>query len=76
MPFLLLLAAIVPFTVVDLELDERRPVVLPNGLSVPVQVTAVNETRDGAQSAVREARVSAVVDGVKIELRCANYELP
>ena len=76
MPFLFLLAAVVPFTVVDLELDERRPVVLSNGLSVPVQVTAVNETRDGAQSAVREARVSAVVDGVKIELRCANYELP
>jgi len=61
---------------VDLELGEQRPVTLPNGLAVPVQITAVKETRDGAQSAVREARVSAAVDGVKIELRCANYELP
>ena len=76
MSLLLLLTAVVPFTVVDLELGERRPVALTNGISVPVQITAVNETRDVAQMAVREARVSAVVDGVKIELRCANYELP
>ncbi len=51
-------------------------VAVPGGPSVAVRITAVTETRDGAQSAVREARVAATVDGVAIELRCANYELP
>lgn len=76
MSLFLILAAIVPFTVADLQTGEERTVALPSGLSVPVRVTAVQELRDGAQSAVREARVSAVVDGVAMELRCGNYELP
>lgn len=51
-------------------------VTLSNGVAVPVQLLSTDETRDGGQSAVREARVSALVDGVKMNLRCANYELP
>ena len=76
MPFLFLLAATLPFTVADLQTGEQRNVPLSNGLSVPVQLTATSETRDGAQAAVREARVNVTVDGVKLELRCGNYELP
>ncbi len=76
MPFLFLLAATLPFTVADLQTGEQRSITLSNGLSVPVQLTATSETRDGAQSAVREARVNVTVDGVKLELRCGNYELP
>ena len=76
MPLILLFAAALPFTVADLQLGEQRTIQLPDGLAVPVRVVAVDETRDALQSAVREARVSAIVDGVKIELRCANYELP
>jgi len=75
-PFLFLLAATLPFTVADLQTGEQRNVPLSNGLSVPVQLTATSETRDGAQAAVREARVNVTVDGVKLELRCGNYELP
>jgi len=76
--FLLLpaIAAEVPFVVADMQSGESRSIALTNGVAVPVQISAVEETRDGLQSAVREARVRAVVDGVKIELRCANYELP
>lgn len=76
MPFLFLLAATLPFTVADLQTGEQRNITLANGLSVPVQLTATSETRDGAQSAVREARINVTVDGVKLELRCGNYELP
>ncbi|MBI2686223.1 MAG: peptidoglycan DD-metalloendopeptidase family protein [Acidobacteria bacterium] len=64
------------FVVADLHVGEARTVTLPGGLAIPVQLTSVNELRDAAQQAVREARVSLVVDGKKIELRCGNYELP
>lgn len=69
-------AAEIPFTMVDLQEGERRTVTLPNGTAVAVQLIGTEETRDGSQTAVREARVKAVVDGVKMELRCGNYELP
>lgn len=76
MPLFLLLAATVPFIVTDLEIGEKRTVELSNGAKVAVQLLSTEATRDGAQDAVREARVRAVVDGVTVELRCANYELP
>lgn len=49
---------------------------LTDGQSVAVQLVGTAETRDGNQHAVREARATVVVDGVKLELRCGNYELP
>ena len=60
----------------DLQTGEQRNITLSNGISVPVHLTATSETRDGGQVAVREARVNVTVDGVKLELRCGNYELP
>ncbi len=76
LPLSLLAAAQVPFAVADLKTGEARTVELPGGLAVPVRILRIAETRDAAQNAVREARVTASVDGVEIELRCANYELP
>jgi murein DD-endopeptidase MepM/ murein hydrolase activator NlpD len=71
-----LLAAAVPLTVADLQTGEQRSVLVAGGLTVPVQLVATSETRDGSQAAVREARVDVIVDGVKLALRCGNYELP
>lgn len=64
------------FVVADLMLGEKRTVGLADGAKVPVQLLAVDQTRDEAQDAVREARVTLMVDGKKIDLRCGNYELP
>ena len=76
MTLLLLLAAALPFTVVDLKTEERRTVTLSNGASVAVRLVTTAEARDGAQMAVREARVSVEIDGVPVTLGCANYQLP
>ncbi|HEU0123288.1 MAG TPA: PKD domain-containing protein [Bryobacteraceae bacterium] len=70
------LAADVPFTVVDLTLHQQQSVTLPGGAKISVELMAASETRDGLQSAVREARVRVKVDGQEAELRCGNYELP
>jgi len=62
--------------VVDLDIGDAQTVTLCNGKQVSVKLTGLKELRDPVRSAVRQARVTAEVDGRAVELVAANYNLP
>jgi murein DD-endopeptidase MepM/ murein hydrolase activator NlpD len=61
---------------VDLDVGEATTVVLSNGSKAQLRVLALDESRDGLRSAVREARVSVEVNGEQGHLVAGNYRLP
>ncbi len=62
--------------VVDLRLGESAGVELCDGTSVRVKLLGLKETRDSIRNAVRKAEVEIEIDGKKVRLGSANYELP
>jgi murein DD-endopeptidase MepM/ murein hydrolase activator NlpD len=61
---------------VDLDVGESREVRLSNGRSVAVKLLDLDEVTDSVNGAVREARVTVEVDGRRVELVSATYNLP
>jgi len=61
---------------VDLALGEAAEVTLCNGEKVAVKLLELKESRDSVRNAVRIARVLVEIDGQKVRLASANYELP
>lgn len=59
------------FLTLDMNAGETRQA---HGASITLVETLA--TRDASQGAVREARATVTIDGVKQLLRCGNYELP
>src|ERR1044071_5133235 len=64
------------FRVVDLNRGEARQVGLSNGNTASVQLPAVEEDRDPLRSAIRDARVTLMINERKITLHSGNYHLP
>jgi murein DD-endopeptidase MepM/ murein hydrolase activator NlpD len=62
--------------VVDLKVNESQTVELPNKKKVTVKLVSLEESRDTVRNAVREARVEVEVDGKRIALTSAMYNLP
>jgi len=62
--------------VVDLSVGESAEVTLCDGTKVQVQLLDLKESRDSVRDAVREARVRVAIDGRKVWLTSANYNLP
>lgn len=62
--------------VVDLGLGESEEVELCDGQKVAVRLLELEETADPVRGAIRQARVHVQIDGRKVWLRSANYELP
>ncbi len=61
---------------VDLNVGQRAEVELCNGKTVTVKLLSLDETRDTVCDAVRQARVEVEVDGRKVTLTSAYYNLP
>ncbi len=61
---------------VDLNIGESADVVLGDGKKITVRLIDIKETRDSLRGAVRLAEVTADVNGHKITLVSANYQLP
>jgi murein DD-endopeptidase MepM/ murein hydrolase activator NlpD len=64
------------FRVVDLNRGEARLVRLSNGKTASVKLLAVEEDRDPLRSAIRDARVTVMINERKITLHSGNYHLP
>jgi hypothetical protein len=62
--------------VVDLNVGESRDVRLSNGRTVAIKLLDLNEVTDAVNGAVREARVTVEVDGRRVALVSATYNLP
>ena len=62
--------------VVDLSIGEERPVELCDGSRVSVRLAGVEEIRDPVRDAVRSARATVEVDGVRAVLTSSTYHLP
>ena len=62
--------------VVDLKLNEAASVELCDGAKVQVRLLDLKETRDSVRNAVRIARVQVEIDGQRVWLDSANYQLP
>lgn len=62
--------------VVDLEIGESAEVELSNGSLAKIRLLAIDETRDPLRDAVRKAEVTVEVNGEKVQLQAANYQLP
>jgi len=61
---------------VDLRIGQSQEVQLADGKKVSIKLVGLEETRDPIRDAVRSSRVVVEVDGQKIVLTSANYELP
>jgi murein DD-endopeptidase MepM/ murein hydrolase activator NlpD len=61
---------------VDLDLGETQQVVMPGGRQIAVKLVSLKETRDGLRDAVRRAEVVVGIDGKRVTLVSANYQLP
>jgi murein DD-endopeptidase MepM/ murein hydrolase activator NlpD len=64
------------FQTVDIDVGGAERVQFADGKSAMVKLLAVNETRDKARSAIRDARVDVEIDGTRATLSCGNYRLP
>jgi murein DD-endopeptidase MepM/ murein hydrolase activator NlpD len=64
------------FRVVDLNRGEARQVRLADGKTASVKLLEVQETRDPLRSAIRDARVTVVINERRITLHSGNYYLP
>jgi len=62
--------------VVDLKTGETKTIELSDGRKTTVKLVSLHEMRDEFRDAVREARVTAEVDGTPVTLLSANYNLP
>ncbi|MFZ5830395.1 MAG: PKD domain-containing protein [Planctomycetota bacterium] len=62
--------------VVDLALGESQEVTLCDGSRATVKLLKLDEIRDPIRNAIRRATMEVEVNGEKIELVSANYELP
>ena len=62
--------------VVDMDVGETQELELHDGTKRSVKVISCQEIRDDVRNAVRQADVIVEVDGKKIELRSAMYNLP
>jgi murein DD-endopeptidase MepM/ murein hydrolase activator NlpD len=70
-------AAIEPLMrVVDLQVGQQQQVKLPGGRTCTVKLLGVEETRDDLRNALRQARATVEVNGRKVTLVAANYQLP
>jgi murein DD-endopeptidase MepM/ murein hydrolase activator NlpD len=61
---------------VDLNVGESQDLRLSNSRTVRVRLLDLEETTDDVNGAVRRARVTVEVDGKKVELTSATYNLP
>ncbi len=64
------------FQVIDLNLGEETTVRLSDGKRVTVELLNIEESRCEIRNALRKARVTCKVNGKKIDLVCATYNLP
>ena len=60
----------------DLNIGETQDVLLDSGKKVTLKLLELKETPDSLRGAVREARVTVLVNGQKVSLISANYRLP
>ena len=60
----------------DLGVGEEAQVTLRDGSKAVVRLLDMDEPRDAFRAAVRDARVTIVVNGAKSDLVCGNYRLP
>jgi murein DD-endopeptidase MepM/ murein hydrolase activator NlpD len=60
----------------DLDIGESATIKLCDGTTVHVKLLAVDEARDSIRAAVRQARVTVVVNGEEVALTSATYHLP
>jgi murein DD-endopeptidase MepM/ murein hydrolase activator NlpD len=65
-----------PLRTIDVKIGQAQEVQLSNGKKAMVRLLDLIETRDPLRNAVREARVLVDVNGRKVWLTSANYELP
>ncbi len=61
---------------VDVRLGQAQEVQLADGKKATVKLLELKETRDPIRDAIREARAHVEVNGERIWLTSANYELP
>jgi murein DD-endopeptidase MepM/ murein hydrolase activator NlpD len=64
------------FRVADLNRGESRQVRLSNGKTANVKLLEVEEDRDPLRSAIRDARVTVLINERKLTLHSGNYHLP
>lgn len=61
---------------IDLNVGDTSEVVLGDGKKITVRLLDLKEARDTLREAVRMAEVTALVNGHKVTLVSANYQLP
>ena len=66
----------VPFRAIDLSIGEVQRVQLSDDKDVRVKLIELRETRDEVRSAVRDAVAVIEINGKRITVSCANYQLP
>jgi murein DD-endopeptidase MepM/ murein hydrolase activator NlpD len=64
------------FRAVDIDVGATEHVEFSDAKHATVKLLSIDETRDKARSAIREARVDVEINGSRVTLSCGNYRLP